>query len=186
MNACKGNVLSKHVSPRKPFGIGTDFSRSGRFHETSADLMDPVRCYGKGKKIGYIEKSDITAHADWIHEWKVFTSRANNIGTELNDDNLNAFIGKDEVCTESYIVIGAGMNLTKQQVENLANYLKIRFARFCHSLAKASQDATSKTYRFVPIQDFSKPWTDAELYAKYNLTEEEIAFIESMIKPMES
>ena len=77
------------------------------------------------------------------------------------------------------------MNLTKQQAENLANYLKTRFARFCHSLAKASQDATSKTYRFVPIQDFSKPWTDAELYAKYNLTEEEIAFIESMIKPME-
>lgn len=186
MNACKGNVLSKYVSPRKPFGIGTDFSRSGRFHETSADLMVPIRCYGKGKKIGYIEKSDITAHADWIHEWKVFTSRANNIGTELNDDNLNTFIGKDEVCTESYIVIGAGMNLTKQQAENLANYLKTRFARFCHSLAKASQDATSKTYRFVPIQDFSKPWTDAELYAKYNLTEEEIAFIESMIKPMES
>ena len=43
----------------------------------------------------------------------------------------------------------------------------------------------SKTYRFVPMQDFSKPWTDAELYKKYDLTDEEIAFIESMIKPME-
>ena len=39
--------------------------------------------------------------------------------------------------------------------------------------------------KFVPMQDFSKPWTDAELYAKYKLTEDEIAFIESMIKPME-
>ena len=50
---------------------------------------------------------------------------------------------------------------------------------------KISQDAMSKTYRFVPMQDFSKPWTDAELYEKYALTDEEITFIESMIKPME-
>ena len=52
-------------------------------------------------------------------------------------------------------------------------------------LAKITQDATSKVYQFIPMQDFSKPWTDAELYAKYNLTQEEIDFIESMIKPME-
>lgn len=53
------------------------------------------------------------------------------------------------------------------------------------SLAKVSQHGTGKTYQFVPLQDFSKPWTDTDLYAKYGLTEEEIAFIESMIKPME-
>ena len=53
-------------------------------------------------------------------------------------------------------------------------------------LKKSSQHAAASVYSFVPVQDFSKPWTDAELYAKYNLTEEEIAFIESMIKPMES
>ena len=40
-------------------------------------------------------------------------------------------------------------------------------------------------YQCVPMQDFSKPWTDEELYAKYGLTDEEIAFIESMIRPME-
>ena len=54
-----------------------------------------------------------------------------------------------------------------------------------HKLAKSSQDATSKTFAFVPLQDFSRPWTDAELYKKYNLNKNEIAFIESMIKPME-
>lgn len=42
-----------------------------------------------------------------------------------------------------------------------------------------------RVYTFVPIQDFSKPWTDEELYAKYGLTDEEIAFIESMIRPMD-
>jgi site-specific DNA-methyltransferase (adenine-specific) len=54
-----------------------------------------------------------------------------------------------------------------------------------HRVAKSSQDATSKTFKFVPLQDFTKPWTDEELYKKYNLTDEEIQFIESMIKPME-
>ena len=45
---------------------------------------------------------------------------------------------------------------------------------------------TKNSYSFVPLQDFSKPWTDAELYEKYNLSQEEIAYIESMIKPMDS
>jgi hypothetical protein len=63
-----------------------------------------------------------------------------------------------------------------------------------HSLAKASQDATSKTFKFVPLQDFTEnsdiDWTksiseiDQQLYKKYNLSAEEISFIESMIKPM--
>lgn len=115
----------------------------------------------------------------------MFTSRANNIGTELKDDNLNTFIGKKEICTESYIVIGADMNLTEETAGYLAAYLQTKFARFCHSLAKVSQDATSKTYRFVPVQDFSKVWTDEELYKRYGLTDEEIVFVEATIKPME-
>lgn len=65
------------------------------------------------------------------------------------------------------------------------SYIQTRFFRFLVSLRKISQDATSKVYSFVPLQDFSRPWTDADLYAKYNLTDEEIAFIESMIRPMD-
>lgn len=64
-------------------------------------------------------------------------------------------------------------------------YLRTRFARFLLGLAKINQHETGKTYPFVPVQDFSIAWTDAELYVKYGPTEEEIAFIESMIKPME-
>lgn len=52
-------------------------------------------------------------------------------------------------------------------------------------LKKNTQDASKQVYSFVPMQDFSKAWTDEELYAKYGLTEEEIEFIESMIRPME-
>jgi site-specific DNA-methyltransferase (adenine-specific) len=48
-----------------------------------------------------------------------------------------------------------------------------------------TQNIAKDKFQFIPLQDFSKPWTDEELYAKYGLTEEEIAFIESMIRPME-
>jgi site-specific DNA-methyltransferase (adenine-specific) len=64
-------------------------------------------------------------------------------------------------------------------------YLKTRFVRFLLQQIITGQHLSADKFRFVPLQDFSKPWTDAELYAKYGLTEDEIAFIESMIKPME-
>ena len=109
--------------------------------------------------------------------------------------NLNTFVGEPKtICTESYIVLGADLELNKTSANNLRKYFTSKFARFLHSLAKASQDATSKTYRFVPLQDFTNnsdiDWRksiseiDAQLYKKYKLTEEEIAFVESMIKPM--
>jgi len=63
--------------------------------------------------------------------------------------------------------------------------LKTRFVRFLVLAAMSSIHITKSTFQYVPFQDFSKPWTDAELYAKYSLTEEEIAFIESMIRPMD-
>ena len=184
MSVCKGNVLAPFVSSRKPFGLSTDFTKTPDFHTDSSGMVQPVPCYGKGMKIGYVEYADIPNHSEWIGKWKVFTSRANNIGTELNDDNLNTFIGRDEICTESYIVIGADLNLTEETAGNLASYLHTRFARFCHSLAKASQDATSKTYKFVPMPDLYSALTDEQLYTKYGLSSEEIAFIEETIKPM--
>ena len=63
--------------------------------------------------------------------------------------------------------------------------MKTKFFRFLVMLKKNTQNGTRGVYQFVPLQDFSKPWTDEELYKKYNLSKEEIDFIESMIKPME-
>lgn len=179
------SFLIEHVSPRKPFGLSTDFAKTDSYHKTKQGLHRPIECYGKGLTIGYVEEESIPINRSWIYAWKVMTSRANNIGTELNDDNLNAFICRPgQACTESYLLIGMDLNLDEIQCCNLCSYLETRFTRFLHSLAKSSQDATSKTYRFVPMQDFSKPWTDKELYKKYGLSEDEIAFIELMIKPM--
>lgn len=174
------------VSSRKPFGFATDFNKSNRFYNESKGLKQPLKCIAKGASVGYVERCDVEINETWVDSWKVMIPRANNIGTELNDDNLNAFIsGKGVVCTESYLVVGGGRNLSKTECENLVGYLRTRFARYMHSLAKSSQDATSKTFRFVPVQDFSQDWTDVKLYAKYGITKEEQKFIESMIKPME-
>ena len=184
------------ISARKPFGLEANIvQKPNLFRISSKGLKDSVICYGKGQKIGYLKKEEVLKNQEWIEKIKVFTPRANNIGTELNDDNLNTFIGlAKSVCTESYIVVGADLKLNKLSAKNLCKYFKTKFARFQHSLGKASQDATSKTYKFVPLQNFTSKsdidWNkpiediDKQLYKKYKLTKTEISFIEDMIKPM--
>ena len=184
-NICGNNTLEAMVSARKPFGLDTPFARTDRFHATKSGLKQPVDCYGKGMKIGYVERSDIPAHKEWLDRWKVYVPRANNIGTELPDDNLNSFLGKpNTACTESYIAIGGDQNLSEEEAVRLCAYLRTKFVRFLHSLAKVSQDATAKTYRFVPAPDLSADYTDRELYERYGLTDDEMAFIEKTIQPM--
>lgn len=186
--------LMNFISPRKPFGIDNNFTSTNKFHDISSNLLNPVKCYGKSLT-GYIERNDIPARESWIDCWKVYTGRANNIGTELKDDNFNTIIGEpNTVCTETYIVIGAELNLNKESAENLAKYLKTKFSRYLHSLAKASQDATQKTYRFIPLQDFTMnsdiDWKksileiDEQLHGKYGFNKMEIEYIDSKIKSM--
>ena len=79
--------------------------------------------------------------------------------------------------------IGPYKNL--EECKNVVSYITTKFLRFLVMLKKVTQDTTRNVYSLVPIQDFSQPWTDEMLYKKYGLTEEEIAFIESMIRPME-
>lgn len=86
-------------------------------------------------------------------------------------------------CTETYLVVGPFESENK--AKNVLSYMSTRFFRFLVMLRKNTQHAAKGVYQFVPLQDFSKPWTDEKLYKKYCLTKEEIAFIESMIRPME-
>jgi len=187
--------FERYVSSLRPFGFRGYFTKDERFRGSDKGLKDPVVCYGKGKKAGYLEREEITKNTQWIDSYKVFTSRANNVGTELNDDNLNTFIGDPKtISTESYIVIGGDMKLNKSSSGNLCKYFTTKFVRFMHSIAKASQDATSKTYRFVPLQDFTSKsdidWKqsvesiDGQLFKKYKLNKKEVAFIDKMIKSM--
>ena len=180
------DTMEHHISPRRPFGLDGNFIKTADFKKEVTGMGDPIKCYGKAKTVGYVERSSIPSHTEWIDKWKVFMPYANNIGTELSDDNQNTFVvAPKSICTETFLIAGIDMDLNETSATNLSNYLRTRFARFLLSMAKISQHGTSKTYRFVPTQDFSRAWTDEALYAKYRLTEEEIAFIESMIKPME-
>lgn len=88
-----------------------------------------------------------------------------------------------EVNTESYITLG--LYDTQNQAENFVSYMKCKLSRLLLRQAISSVNINREVFKFVPIQDFDKPWTDEELYAKYNLSEEEIAFTESLIRPME-
>ena len=178
-------TMQAHISAAKAFGFRTFFISDSKFRPSADGVMDPIKCYGRGGKIGYVERNEVISHAEWIDRWKVFIPESNNIGTELNDDNQNSFVGAPrEVCTESYLCVGADLNLTETTANNLSQYLKTKFARFFLSLVKASQHGTAKMYRFVPLVDLSDNWTDEKLYKKYHLTQEEISLIENSIKPM--
>lgn len=189
------STISDFISPRKPFGIEGNFVNNEKFYPIAKTLKNPVKCYGKAKNIGFIEKSEVLNRQAWIDCWKVYTPYANNIGTELNDDNQNTFIGEPgSVCTETFLVIGAELNLTEIEASNLGLYLRTKFARFLHSLPKVSQHGTRQTYRFVPHQDFTDAsdidWSkaldevDEQLFSKYSLNDEEKHHIRQSIKDM--
>jgi site-specific DNA-methyltransferase (adenine-specific) len=167
------------VSSRKPFGFATNYTGKPQPFE------EAVKLYQNGG-IGYVHRSEITVGTEMIDKWKVFISRAYGAGEDFPHQILNKpFLGKPKTaCTETYLCIGAFDK--RSAAENVMTYIATRFFRFLVMLAKPTQDATQKVYQFVPMQDFSKPWTDEELYQKYGLTAEEIAFIESMVRPMDN
>lgn len=184
------------VSARKPFGLATNFTKDDRYSDSQDNLKEAITCYSRGFSKGYVEDKEIEINRHWIDKWKVYTPYANNIGTELPDDNLNAYLGKPgTISTETYLVIGGNLDLTRFTANNLIQYLETKFLRYLLGLAKSSHHATARAYRFVPLQDFTEDsdidWTksiseiDQQLYKKYNLSDEEIHFIENNVKEME-
>jgi superfamily II DNA or RNA helicase len=189
------DTMMNYVSSAKAFGFRGFFVKDKMFRATKEGLLDPVKCYGLKGAVGYVERSEVLSRLEWIDKWKVFTAESNNIGTELNDDNFNTIIGTPRtICTETFVVIGADLDLDEESAKNLSIYLKTKFARFLLSIAKPSQHGTKLTYRFIPLQDFTESsdidWStsfselDQQLYNKYNLSLDEIQHIESKIKPM--
>ena len=170
--------FSIQISSRKPFGIETNA------HINREKKNDSILIYAYPDN-GYISKSKVILNKEWVDEYKVLISYAYGERGDFPYLVLGKpFIGEpNSCCTETYLVIGPFA--TRRICENVISYIKTKFFRFLVLLRKNTQHATSKVYQFVPQQDFSKPWTDEELYKKYGLTEEEIAFIESMIRPME-
>jgi site-specific DNA-methyltransferase (adenine-specific) len=90
--------------------------------------------------------------------------------------------GPDTACTETYLVISRFKK--EAEAKRFAEYLRTRFVRFLVSLRKNTQDIYSERFQFVPDLPMDRDWTDTELYKKYSITKDEIAFINSMIRPM--
>ena len=174
----KENGFAVQISSRKPFGIETNSRVRKERRNGDVDIF----AYPEN---GYISRKEIMLNQKWIDEYKVYISYAYGERGDFPYLVLGKpFLGMpNSCCTETYLVIGPFS--TKRICENVISYIKTKFFRFLVLQRKNTQHATSKVYAFVPLQDFSKPWTDEELYKKYGLTDEEIQFIESMIRPME-
>ena len=133
-----------------------------------------------------------------MKSWKIITSKANGGAGLLTDNKQVSIIGKSylappmSACTDSLIPIGCFDS--KEEAENLLKYMSTKFLRFMVGIVKSSQNLYQPVYRFVPIQDFASKsdidWNkniheiDLQLYKKYNLTDDEINYIESKIKEM--
>ncbi len=179
------------VSARKPFGLDTTFKvREEQRPGDVAIYWNGGPGFKQGGK-GWAPRTAAREGLGLIDRWKVLIGRAygdRGGGGASRDTPPRAVLGRPflgepgSICTETYICIGPFSS--RDQAQNVVSYLSCKLVRFLVMLHKPSQDATRKVYTFVPTQDFSRPWSDAELYARYGLTEDEIAFVEWMIRPM--
>ena len=175
--------MSSVVYSRNPFGFTSNQEGSPNPFPNSLHMFT-------SKGWTYVDKNDVTSNVDIIRKWKPMMSKTGAEHAGQSDSNgmkrvvsRIAVLSPNEICSESYLILSAFDN--REEAENLVIYMKSRFARFLLSTILLTQNIAKDKFQLIPLQDFSKPWTDAELYAKYGLTEDEIAFIESMIKPME-
>ena len=174
------STLNEDVSAGKPFGFRTYFH--GKTKNTG--LKEPIKLFGS-QKITWIERGAIEKNREWIDDWKVLMTAVQGTSAAIETQFISKPIiaEPDTACTETYLVAGRFSN--KDSAVSYASYLRTRFLRFLVSLRKVTQHATRDVYAFVPIQTWDRIWTDEELYKKYGLAKNEIAFIESMVKPME-
>jgi len=168
--------FSSIVSARKPFGFATNFK--GYYPEKTKGIN--LKIYAN-HAVGYVSHQQIQKNEEWVEKWKVYVPEAIGSG-DSKTDWVNPIIGEPgTLCTETYLVLGPSD--TKEEAENIAAYTQTKFFHFMLGLKKITQHTTSKVYEFVPQQDYSVVWTDEMLYKKYNLTDEEIKFIEDSVKP---
>lgn len=167
------------MSSQKPFGFRTNFRDYSK-----QQTANSVKIYAF-KEVGFINREKVTQSSSWLDVNKVIVSRSYNGGYTYPHQIIGKPIiaGEGSCCTETYVV--CDLVTSDLQAKNLSDYICTRFFRFMVFLRKISQDNPKDRFSFVPIQNYDESWTDEKLYKKYGLTQEEIDFIESMIRPME-
>ena len=179
INNHKEPSLSNLLSSQNPYGIETNFNNF-----VSDACKDAVKIYAYPEN-GFVLKSQIPKNKEWISKYKVCISNAYGERGDFPYLVLGKpFISEPNSCSTATYMVMQLFN-TEQEAKNLISYVKTKFFRFLVLLKKHTQHAARGVYQFVPMQDFNEEWTDEKLYKKYGLTQEEIDFIESMIRPME-
>lgn len=171
-------------SPQTPYGFLSTFK--GNSKKQANDDCEIL----SSKGWMFVEKSRVSKYRESIDQYKVLISKLSCEHAGNPDKNgmyrvlsRMELLNPGQICTQSYLVLCP--TDSKNEAENCYNYLRTRFVRFMILQTLVGMNISISNFIYVPWLNFSKPWTDEELYAKYGLTEEEIAFIESMIKPME-
>ncbi len=169
------------VSSIGAFGLDSTFR--GKERKSGKDL----KVYRNGG-VGYVARSEISKERAAFDKWKVFVGRAapgtGNRDTYPHRIISTPFIGEPgSISSWTYMYIGPFDS--RNQTESVLSYLSCRLTRLLILLHKPSQGTTRKVYSFVPSQEWTRRWTDEDLYAKYDLSASEIAFIEKFVRPME-
>ncbi len=173
--------FSDNVKPYMPFGLRS-YERGQK-----TQTHNSVALY-TSDGVFYRDRNDIPEGGDYINSFKIMTSKllAEHAG-EPDKSGKYKVLSRTEIinpctaCTESYLILAESRD--KTEIENCFSYCKTKFFRFLLLQAMSSINMTSEVFVFVPNQDFSKTWTDKDLYVKYELTKDEIETIESLIKP---
>ena len=175
--------FERQVSSQKPFGLRT-FFRGSKTKTSEQDLL-VLQSGGRA----WMPRSQVTAGEDLVDKWKVFTSKSSSEHAGQSDKNgqrrvlsLSGVIPPGSVVTETYILLGAYD--TETEARNCFSYAVTRLFRFLIATRSSAQDLARSAYAFIPLQDFSEPWTDEKLQKRYGLSGAEIAYIEKLIRPM--
>lgn len=182
-------TFSTIVSPLCPYKIATDYFNSpenySKWITAKTPIPDAYHVFGvsghKGgakRTDGYLAKSSVGILPE-AKRYKIFFSATYSTNA-INPPEI-ILASPDDICTATFLSIGGFDNANER--DNCSAYMKTMFFRALLYCRKGTIHVTRDVFEFIPLQDFSKPWTDEELYAKYNLTQDEIDFIESMMKP---
>lgn len=174
--------FSVGVSPIDPFGFPTNFHGSD-----SATKVNQLKMHGSGKT-SWVSESSVSKNQDLVYSWKVLVGQATD-GNEVYPlpiwDLKGPFVsGPGEVCSWTYLVARTAQN--EDEAVSIERYMRTRFFRFLVWLRKPTQHNKAENFSFVPVQDWSLEITDDYLFSKYSLSPEEVLFVESMIRSMES
>jgi site-specific DNA-methyltransferase (adenine-specific) len=169
--------MESMVSKLKPFGLRTNFTD---FHEEKQP-NDIALYTNSGQQ--WVARDKIAVKSEWIGRHKVLLGRAYGEGDSPYPRRIISnpiVVGPGTACTETYLVVGpVDSNV---EAENLAAYLRTRFARFLIALRKNTQDIRGDRFSYVPALDWSVCWTDEALYKRYTITLEEQAFIDTIVR----